>query len=181
MGDRDGEKVMKEDGALTYLLQQKKAGKARFVGISGHCRPKTFVPVIETGQLDVVLMAMNFVDRHIYGFEEKVLPAARAQDMGVANMKVFGGMMGGFDVADGPDTGPQMGKSKNLLRCAIRYSLGLPGVATLVIGCHTSEQLRQNAQWVREYQPLTDNEYQQLVKLGRQRAPEWTPRFGPVA
>jgi predicted aldo/keto reductase-like oxidoreductase len=180
MGDRDGEKVMKPDGALTYLLQQKKAGKARFVGISGHCRPKTFVPVIETGELDVVLMAMNFVDRHTYGFEEKVLPAARQQKMGVACMKVFGGMKGGFDVADGADTGPQMGRSRNLLQCAVRYSLGLPGVATLVIGCHTSEQLRQNVEWVKKYQPLSDTDHQRLVEHGRQLAQEWGPHLGRV-
>lgn len=181
MGDRDAEKVMASDGSLNYILQQKKAGKARFVGLSGHCRPEAFVPVIETGDLDVVLMAMNFVDRHTYGFEKKVLPAAQKQGMGIACMKVFGGMLGGFEVADGPDTGPQMGKREGLLRTAIRYSLGLPDVATLVVGCHTVQQLRQNVQWVKEFQPLNETEQNRLAELGRRLAPKWGPRFGPVA
>ena len=181
MGDRDAKKVMASDGSLQYVLRQKKAGKARFVGLSGHCRPENFVPVIETGDMDVVLMAMNFVDRHIYGFEDKVLPAARKQKMGIACMKVFGGMLGGFGVADGPDTGPQMGRGKRLLRNAVRYSLGLPDVATLVIGCHTAEQVRQNVAWVKDYQPLTEQEYSELARIGRDRAPKWGPRFGPVA
>jgi predicted aldo/keto reductase-like oxidoreductase len=181
MGDRDPQKVMASDGSLPYVLKQKKAGKARFVGLSGHCRPELFVPMIETGEMDVVLMAMNFVDRYTYGFEEKVLPAARKHDMGVACMKVFGGMAGGFGVADGPDTGPEMGRGRRRLRQAIRYSMSLPEVATLVIGCHTVEQLRQNVRWVKNYQPLTPEEKNQLAELGQRLATQWGPHLGPVA
>jgi predicted aldo/keto reductase-like oxidoreductase len=96
-------------------------------------------------------------------------------------MKVFGGMDGGFDIADGPDTGPQMGRREGRLKNAIRYSMGLPDVATLVIGCHTVPQLQQNVQWVKEYQPLTDAEHGRLAELGRRLASQWGPHFGPVA
>ena len=60
--------------------------------------------------------------------------------------RFLGGLRGGFSVADGPNPGPEM--STRLLEQAVRYSLGLPGVSTLVIGCHTVEQLRQNVQMV---------------------------------
>ena len=88
---------------------------------------ETFVPILETGQIDVVMMAMNFVDRHTYGFEDKVLPVANRHKVGVVCMKVFGGMRGGFAVADGPNTGPQL--DLKYIQQAIRYALGLPGVA----------------------------------------------------
>jgi aryl-alcohol dehydrogenase-like predicted oxidoreductase len=94
-------------------------------------------------------------------------------------MKVFGGMKGGFGVADGPNPGPQMGNGR--LQQAINYSLGLPGVATLVIGVHTVEQLRQNVQMVKNYTPLTAEEQIALAKIGRRLAKDWGPRLGPVA
>jgi aryl-alcohol dehydrogenase-like predicted oxidoreductase len=42
VGDRKVDIAMEPDGVYTWLLKQKKAGKARFVGISGHNRPGRF-------------------------------------------------------------------------------------------------------------------------------------------
>ncbi len=179
VGNRNVEKALSSDGALAYLWKQKEAGKIRFVGISGHSMVENFIPILETGQIDVVMMAMNFVDRHIYGFEEKVLPVANRHQVGVACMKVFGGMRGGFPAADGPNTGPEI--DLQYLKLAVRYALGLPGVASLVIGPHTVEQLRQNVEMVREYEPLTEEEQSQLDSLGRKLAQQWGPHYGPVA
>ena len=179
VGNRNVEQAMADDGALTYLLRQKESGKTRFVGISGHSKVKAFVPIIETGNIDVVMMAMNFVDRHTYAFEEQVLPVAIRHNVGVACMKVFGGIRGGFGVADGPNPGPQM--DPRYIKQAIRYAMGLPGVATLVIGPHTIGQLRQNAEMVSSYQPLTDEERSELSELGRRLATQWGEHYGPVA
>jgi predicted aldo/keto reductase-like oxidoreductase len=179
MGNRDLERVLGKNGALEYLVKQKEAGAARFLGISGHNLVPNFPPMIETGQIDVVIMAMNFVDRHTYGFEEKVLPVARKHNVGVACMKVYGGMKGGFGVAEGPNTGPEMPADRKEL--AVRYALGLPGVATLVIGPHTVQHLRQNAEFVRNYKPLTETELAEVDKLGQRLAKGWGPHFGPVA
>ena len=179
MGNRDVKRATADDGALTYLLRQKETGKTRFVGISGHSQVESFIPVIETGQIDVVMMAMNFVDRYVYGFEEKVLPVAIKHNVGVACMKVFGGIRGGFGVAGGPNPGPQL--DQRWLEQAIRYAMGLPGVATLVIGPHTVDQLRQNVQMVRNYRPLSDEQQAALAKLGQQLAGQWGEHYGPVA
>lgn len=179
MGDRNPERVRGDGGALQYLLEQKIAGKTRFVGISGHSRVPHFVPLIESGKIDVVMVAMNFVDRYTYGFEDKVLPTAIASGCGVCCMKVFGGMRGGFAAASGPNTGPEIRSA--YLQHAVRYAMGLPGVATLVIGPHTVAQLRQNAAWVRDYAPLSAAEQGELENLGRQWAKTLGPHYGPVA
>jgi predicted aldo/keto reductase-like oxidoreductase len=179
VGDRDVEKALGKNGALSYLLQQKEAGKTRFLGISGHCKPDKFVRVLETGHIDVMMVAMNFVDRHIYGFEEKVLPVANRLNVGVACMKVYGGIRGTFADAVKPNPGANM--PIRHLEQAVRYAMGLPGVATLVIGPHTVEQLRQNVQFVKNYRPLSTEELASLDKLGRELASEWGSRFGPVA
>jgi hypothetical protein len=179
MGNRDLKQALAADGALAYLLRQREEGRTRFVGISGHSRVESFVSVIESGEIDVVMMAMNFVDRHIYGFEEKVLPVACRHNVGVACMKVFGGVRGGFRNYGGPNPGPQM--DSEFLPQAIRYALGLPGVATLVIGPHKVEQLRKNVQWVKDYRPLSSDEQERLTRFGRQLSGQWGPHYGPVA
>jgi uncharacterized protein len=91
VGDRDIEAGMKPDGVFSWLIKQKQAGKFRFLGISGHNRPAKFVPLLETGEVDVLLAIVNFVDRYTYGFEHKVFPLARHQNVPIVAMKVFGG------------------------------------------------------------------------------------------
>jgi aryl-alcohol dehydrogenase-like predicted oxidoreductase len=59
--------------------------------------------------------------------------------------------------------------------------MGLPGVATLVIGPHTVEQLRENVEAVRNYLPLSEDEHRELAELGRNLAATWGPHYGPVA
>ncbi len=176
LGNRDVQRALARDGALSYILRQKEAGKVRFVGISGHSQVDRFNPVIETGQIDVVMVAMNFVDRFVYGFEDKVLPVAIKHNVGVACMKVFGGIRGGFGVAGGPNPGPQL--EEKWLEQAVRYAMDLPGVATLVIGPHSVEQLRQNVKMVKNYQPLSKEQQQMLSQLGQQLATKWGEHYG---
>ena len=165
------------DGAFTWLVKQKQAGKFRFLGISGHHRPHRFASFIETGEVDVVMMAMNFVDRYTYGFEEKVLPIARKHNLGVVAMKVYGGTLN--RVYTKPNQPPQL--DKNHLDLALRYALGLPGVAAVNIGVEDTEQLRQNVERVKGYRPLTGEEHAMLAKLGRRLAAQWGEHFGPTA
>ncbi|MHC4178748.1 MAG: aldo/keto reductase, partial [Planctomycetota bacterium] len=179
LGVRKIEGAMGPKGVFTWLLKQKKAGTARFVGISGHNLPKRFLPFIESGELDVVLINMNFVDRHIYGFEKEVLPAAKKANVGVLAMKVFGGPRGGFPSYEGPKVPPQVGEKH--MELAIRYALGLPGVASVNIGVHEPQQVRKNVEMVKNYRPLSPDEHALLAKVGRRMAPELGPRFGPVA
>ena len=40
IGDRDTKKVMGKGGSLEYLLRKKEEGVIRFIGISGHSRPR---------------------------------------------------------------------------------------------------------------------------------------------
>jgi hypothetical protein len=177
LGDRKVEIARTPEGVFTWLLKQKQAGKTRFVGISGHNRPHKFAPLLESGEVDVLLAALNFVDRHTYNFQEKVLPVARKHDVGIVAMKVFGGSLGG-NYAD-PKCPPQL--SVEHLELAIRYALGLPGVATLNIGVHNVEQLRKNVEMVRRYQPLTADEQAACLALGKKIAPLWGQHLGPLA
>ena len=164
---------------FTWLLKQKEAGKCRFVGISGHNLPGRFLEFLETGQVDVILVNVNFVDRHTYAFEDKVLPVARKHNTGIVAMKVFGGPDPKTGSWGNPDTKPMVGVDR--VELAVRYALSLPGVASVNLGVHTVEQLRQNVEIVKGFRELSAEEWETVGRLGRQMAAEWGEHFGPVA
>jgi uncharacterized protein len=178
LGERLVDKARNPDGVFTWMLKQKQAGKCRFVGVSGHNLPARFPAFLESGEVDVVLMAVNYVDRHTYNFEEKVLPLAGRHNVGVVAMKVFG--------APDPKTGswdtrkakPMVGEAN--LELAVRYALSLPGVSTVNLGVHTAEQLRQNVEIVTRFRPLSAEEERAALEKGKELATVWGPHFGPA-
>jgi predicted aldo/keto reductase-like oxidoreductase len=178
LGNLNLEGTFEPDGVFTWLLKQKKAGKCRFIGVSGHHLPGRFDPFLQTGEVDVVLIALNFVDRHTYNFEERVLPLAQKHQAGVVAMKVFGGADpkgGGYGNPNSVAFLPA-----EYLSLAVRYALSLPGVATLNLGVRNKEQLRQNLAMVRAFQPLQPEEEKKLLAVGKELAEKWGPHFGPV-
>lgn len=178
LGDRNVGKARVADGVFTWLLKQKQAGKCRFVGISGHNLPARFVPFLESGEVDVILVAINFVDRYTYDFEQRVLPSASKHNVGIVAMKVFGGP----DPASGSwgtrNAKPMVGTEN--IRNAIRYAMHVPGVATVNLGVHTADQLRENIALVKKAQPLSPDEQASLDRLGRELSKRWGAHFGPV-
>jgi len=178
--DRDPDVVLRADGVFPWILKQKKLGKCRFVGVSSHNAPSMCRQVLETGEVDALLTVINFVDRYTYDHEGKLIPVARKHGTGVIAMKVFGGAkrvlppgqkinLAGPAEMDGQD-----------FSLAIRYALSVPGVTAVNLGCQTIDQLHQNVATVKECKPLTDEERQQLDRIGQQLAPKWRERFGPA-
>jgi predicted aldo/keto reductase-like oxidoreductase len=170
---------MEPDGVFSWLVKQKQAGRFRFLGISGHHKPALFVPLLETGEVDVLLAVVNFVDRHTYGFEDRVLPVARKNKAGIVAMKVFGGARKSAGSYGNPNAPPELDVQH--LASAVRYSLGTPGVSTVNLGVHSCDQLRQNVELVKGFKPLSADERTQLADLGRGLAQKWGEHFGPVA
>ncbi len=175
LGALDPDVAMGRGGVLPALMKAKERGLLRFVGLSGHHRPAHFVRVLRHWDVDVVMTAANFVDRHTYGFEERVWPAAARKHIGLVAMKVFGGMR--YDL-------PGMTNSmmpREHLQAALRYALSLPQVSVAVAGMATSAELRQNLAWVRDYQPLTPEERRVLLAAGKRLAAQWKAHLGAVA
>ena len=85
--------VFGKHGTYAALLKAKSIGLTRFVGLSGHSRPQRFLHALRQFEIDVLLNAVNFVDRHTYNFEEQVWPAAVQANIGLIAMKVYGGAL----------------------------------------------------------------------------------------
>ena len=66
------------------------------------------------------------------------------------------------------------------LERAIRYALSQPGVATVNIGVHTPQQLRQNVEMVSRFRKLSAREERELVTTGKRLAGQWGEHFGDV-
>ena len=175
IGMFDGERLFRPGGALAGLKKAQKQGLVRFIGISGHMGTGAFVKALESGEFDIVMPVVNFVDRHTYNFEEKVLPVAAKHDVGIAAMKVLGGAVS-LDYSKRSQRALLIGHD---YRPAVHYALGIAGVATAIIGCKTVKEVQSAAEAARSYRPLDGERYAALMERGRQLAAQWGEHFGP--
>ena len=150
-------------GTLAALEQARKDGLCRFVGMTGHNRPEKFVQVLQRRDIDVMMNAVNIVDRHTYGFETLVWPLARKKQVGLVAMKVFGGAIGVK-----PCKMPA-----ELRHASFRFALSVPGVVLNVIGMGTVHELEQNVEWAKTFKPMTPEEAEQLKSRTVELARQW--------
>lgn len=179
IGEATTEQAIGKGGALEGMLEARKRGWVRHIGCTGHMYPDRFVPVIETGEIEVVMCVLNFVDCHTYNFEEKVLPTARKHNCGLIAMKVYGGVTGGWDGY----TKKRPGRlASNLHRQdTFDYCLSIPGVACCVTGVKSLDELRLAIAAVRNHHPLEGTRREVVLAKGAALAREWGPRFGAVS
>jgi len=178
IGGKNVDRVLGKGGALEYLLKQKEKGKIRFIGISGHNGADRFVRMLETDQIDVVMCVMNYADRNVYNFEERVLPTARRHKTGCVAMKVYAGIKGGFPMHRKGYVG--CATEPAYLQQALCYALDLEGVSVAVVGPYTIEQARQNVKFAENYRQLSQEKHASLMKRGKELAKTLGPRYGPA-
>jgi len=178
LGHLEVDQVLAENGSLAGLREAQRRGWTRHIGITAHHAPWKAAKVLREAEIDVCMLALNFADRHTYNFEETVLPLARARQVGVAAMKVYGGSI---DMKYDKPCASQMAHSGfDDHQRALRYALGLPGVHLAVLGLYNRDELIQNIEWARHYEPLNAAEEKTLVDQGRDLAEKWGPHYGPV-
>jgi predicted aldo/keto reductase-like oxidoreductase len=84
---KEFQQVMGEDGAYRAVMEAKKEGKIRFVGITGH-RPDLLAKWIGKGQFDQVLFHLSLVQPFAL---EQLVPKATELNMGKTAMKPLSG------------------------------------------------------------------------------------------
>ena len=173
-GDR--KLVFGDKGAMGALREAKRQGVVRFIGASGHVHPTRFHEALDSGEIDVLMNAVNFVVRHTYDFEHKVWSRAQSLNVGLVAMKVLGGASrqdtGGFKV------------DEKYYEQAIRYALSVPGISVAVIGMETSAEIEKAAAIVAQNQPLSPEESLEIARIGLELStrPEWKTPYGtPIA
>ncbi len=147
------------EGAIEFALDARDRGLIRYIGFTGHNLPSVHEAMIDRGfEWDSVQMPLNIFDAHYRSFQKAVIPKALEKNIGVIAMKTCGG--GGL---------LQSGVV-NVAEC-LRYAMNLP-VATVVSGMDSMDTLRQNLATAKEFEPLTDDEKQELIERTRTAAAE---------
>jgi len=166
------EQVLAANGTLGALMEAKKQGMIKHIGCTSHLRPARVLPAFETGEFELFMCTVNFVERHIYGCEEKVFPEARRRNMGIIAMKVLGGPV--------KPAGARLISPEDY-RTTLRYVWGVPGVSVAIVGMRTVDELRQALAAARAWRPFDQREMTSVTERGKALAAQWGPLRGPVA
>jgi hypothetical protein len=136
---------------LNALEKVKKAGKARFVGITTHMNePEVIQAAIDSKFYDVILTSYNFEQKHDAEIREAMARAAHA-GIGIVGMKAIRGGSRRIPTLKNP-------------AAALKWVLQDPNVHTLVPGFTTFEQMSVDLA-VAEDPTLTDLEKKDLEKV----------------
>lgn len=143
----DLEAIFAPNGAIEAAEHAKKAGKIRFVGLTGHQDPAILVAAMERYDFDSVLLPINAADPARLPFLTTVLPLARKKGMGVVGMKVM---------AAGRLPGEGAATAEECIRYAMAYA------DTLIIGCSSPAEVQDNLRIGRTAAPMTREEQRAL-------------------
>ncbi len=122
-------KLMSPGGLLDLARQMQAAGKARFIGFSGHKVGPSRLAV-ESGAIDVLMHSIN-ISVHSAEGKQELYQSCAANDVGLIAMKPFSGgalLAGGTHVEIDP------------IRC-ISYVLDQPGVTAALPGVKNIKEL----------------------------------------
>ncbi|NWF56479.1 MAG: aldo/keto reductase [Syntrophaceae bacterium] len=146
----DFEAISGPGGALEAFAAAKKAGKVRFIGVTGHHDPAILTRAVREWPVDSVLLPVNPVEAALGGFLDNTLAEARQKGVATIGMKVLGA---------GHYVMPDLGVTAELL---IRFALSQNPTVTIV-GCSTPEEVQTLSRLGRNFQPLSKEEQEELI------------------
>ncbi len=146
----DFDKVFAPGGAYEALVEARKAGKIRWIGVTGHSR-EVMLRAIESGLFDTAQFPFNPIEDE---WSEAVIPAARRAGVGTICMK------------------PLAGGAIRSRRAALRYEL-TRGMDVVIPGMDSIEQVEENAAAGRKLEPPDEGE---LVDLHAEKV-RWGEKF----
>ncbi|HEX4747970.1 MAG TPA: aldo/keto reductase [Bryobacteraceae bacterium] len=159
----DPDRIFAEGGALEHVMKARQAGKARFIGFTGHKDPHVHLYMLEVAakhgfHFDTAQMPLNVMDAHFRSFAQLVVPHLVEQGIGVLGMKPFGG-----------GTGIIL-KSNTVqpLECLL-YALNLP-TSVVITGINNQRVLDQAFQAAKTFKPMDDEQLQALLSKTEQVA-----------
>lgn len=145
-------------GALEAADEARKAGKIRFVGVTGHYDPEVLSAALDIYPFDTVLMPVNALEPHFMSFVSDTLPRAVAKGMGIIGMKV-------------PCRGYLLSMGGLTMEESMGYALSQP-VSTVIIGCDTPAHVEENAAIARRFTPMSETGQEALLRRTRSQAGE---------
>jgi predicted aldo/keto reductase-like oxidoreductase len=148
---QDVAKLSEKENLIDILLRMKEQKLTRFIGFSGHTEAGALKQMAEKGIFDSMLFAMNHWqdENNPQQRQEQVIPAAKAQGMGVMLMKVVRPRetVKGIDPKD-----------------LIRYALSLQGPDGIALGMDSLEVVKSNLDILRNFKPMDKSRMKDLTQ-----------------
>ena len=132
---KDLDAVLAPGGALEALQEAQKAGKIRFIGVTGHS-VELLIEAVKTDLFSTVQVPFNFVETKAL---DELLPLARKMNIGTIAMKPLGG--GQLDDVD----------------LALRFILE-HDITTAIPGMDEVRHIEQNLAALKNFRPLSPEE-----------------------
>lgn len=149
----DNRKIFQKGGLLDILYRMKEEKVTRFIGFSGHADPLALTELIEKGDFDCMLFAMNHWpggQQKIIPRQEQAIPKAQKKNMGIMLMKVIRPL----DTVEGIN-------AEDL----IRYALSLEGAHGITVGIDNMKILEANLKILKEFIPMNKQEKQKVAQI----------------
>lgn len=143
--DEEYRLITSPNGALEGLLRAKEQGLIGHVGITSHSLD-LLGKVLEDGLFETIMVCLSFLEP---AAEEKILPKARAKNVGVIAMKPFSG-----GVIEAPEI-------------ALKWVLAFPDILVLA-GVEHKELIDQNWQVFQGDYGMVDSEKQKMEEIRKE-------------
>jgi aryl-alcohol dehydrogenase-like predicted oxidoreductase len=153
------EQIMQAESVLKAIEEYRRAGNVRYIGISGHWVKDVMLRILGEYAFDAALFPVGLFNRaYNYSFVDSVLPYARAKEMAVLGMKIYGA-----------GRVKQAGSIAPYLRYAIQQDID-----TAVIGMDSIAHLEETVRILKsDPTPLSEAEVQVLLPEAIAITQEW--------
>lgn len=167
--DETNKEKYEKYGIWEYVRQLKEEGLIRHYGFSFHDSPELLEELLtEHPDAEFVQLQINYSD-----WEDHLIASRRCYEIATQHGKpvvVMEPVKGGA-LADPPqkvkDILQQANPDASPASWAIRFAASLPNVMMVLSGMSNLEQMEDNLKFMRDFQPLSDEE-QQVVKAARE-------------
>ena len=152
---------------FNWGIQKKAEGKIRHFGFSFHGTPELLIQIVDSHpEIEFVQIQLNYAD-----WDNKIVHSGKLyQILAERNIPIIvmepckGGTLARLD-----DECAQILKEarpdKSLASWAFRFVGSLPGVTTILSGMTTQEQLEDNMNTFKNFEPLSDEEKEAIEKV----------------
>jgi predicted aldo/keto reductase-like oxidoreductase len=155
----------KQYGIMDYLLEQKKAGRIRYLGFSFHGKPEQLEETLNAYDWDFVQIQLNYLDWTLQDAKKQYEMLAERGIPVIVMEPLRGGRLASLD----PELDAQLKAAqpdRSVASWAFRWLLKLEQVHVILSGMSELSQIKDNVATFSREEPLTDAENALLIKAG---------------
>ena len=152
---------------FNWGIQKREEGKIKHLGFSYHGTPELLVKIVDSHpEIEFVQIQLNYAD-----WDDKIVHSGELyQILAERNIPIIvmepckGGKLANHD-EECTEILKSVRPDKSIASWAFRYVASLPGIATILSGMTTQEQMEDNMDTFKNFEPLSDEEKAAIDKV----------------